>query len=157
STTGDAPPSTPGTEFTPARPVFSEQGNTAVAVRPTGRGRSPSPVVRVARRAAKSPRTARLRGIIGYRLPKAPLGAVRLCWFLLRGHARWIAKGWRWATHGDLRADARAARLVGDREARRAAQELIRADAAARWAKLGIAAHCITLAGLGLTVLGGIL
>jgi S-DNA-T family DNA segregation ATPase FtsK/SpoIIIE len=80
-----------------------------------------------------------------------------LCWFFLRGHARWITKGWRWATHGDLRSDARAARLIGDREARRAAQELIRADTAARWAKLGLAAYRVTLAGLLLTVVGGVL
>src|SRR5437764_8267068 len=43
-----------------------------------------------------------------------------------------------WATYADLRADARRARLAGDAEARRAAQELIRSDATARWAKLGI-------------------
>jgi DNA segregation ATPase FtsK/SpoIIIE, S-DNA-T family len=156
-TTADAPLSSPGAEFTPARPVFSDQGDTVVAVGAAGHGRSPSPVVRVARRVADSRRTARLRGVIGYRVRKAPSDTARLCWFFLRGHARWITKGWSWATHGDLRADARAARLIGDREARRAAQELIRADAAARWAKLGIATYRITLAGLGLTVLGGIL
>jgi S-DNA-T family DNA segregation ATPase FtsK/SpoIIIE len=49
-------------------------------------------------------------------------------------------------THGDLRADARAARLAGDPEARRAAQELIRADARARWAKLGLFLHRATSA-----------
>ena len=68
--------------------------------------------------------------------------------FFLRGHGRWIAKGWTWATHGHLRADARAAWLAGDSEARRAAQELIRADARARWAKIGIVAHRITVGGL---------
>lgn len=44
-------------------------------------------------------------------------------------------------TYGDLRADARAARIAGDAEVRRAAQELIRADARARWAKVGLFPH----------------
>ncbi len=74
-----------------------------------------------------------------YRARKAPRDLARLVWFLLRGHGRWIAKGWTWVTHGDLRADVRAARLAGDAQARREAQEAIRADAKARWAKLGIA------------------
>jgi DNA segregation ATPase FtsK/SpoIIIE, S-DNA-T family len=60
-------------------------------------------------------------------------------WFLLRGHGRWIAKGWTWVTHGDLRTDVRTARLAGDAQARRQAHDAIRADAKARWAKLGIA------------------
>jgi DNA segregation ATPase FtsK/SpoIIIE, S-DNA-T family len=101
--------------------------------------------------------TARLRAVVAYRVRTAPRDAARLCWFALRGHARWIAKGWTWATHGDLRADARAARLIGDRDARRAAQELIRADAAARWAKLGLALHRTALGGLLLAVLAGVL
>jgi DNA segregation ATPase FtsK/SpoIIIE, S-DNA-T family len=92
-----------------------------------------------------------------FRVRQAPRDAVRLCWFFLRGNARWIAKGWTWATHADLRADARAARLIGDRDARRTAQELIRADAAARWAKLGIAAHRVIVGGLLLTLLAGVL
>ncbi|MFI5592943.1 hypothetical protein ACIA5G_48385 [Amycolatopsis sp. NPDC051758] len=59
-------------------------------------------------------------------------------WFVLRGNWRWLVKFWNWATYADLRADARRARLAGDAEARRAAQELIRSDATARWARLGI-------------------
>jgi S-DNA-T family DNA segregation ATPase FtsK/SpoIIIE len=114
-------------------------------------------VVVLAREVAQSPWCTRLRAVAAYRVRKAPRDAARLCWFFLRGHARWIAKGWTWATHGDLRADARAARLIGDREARRAAQELIRADAAARWAKLGIAAHRIAVGGLLIVVLAGVL
>jgi DNA segregation ATPase FtsK/SpoIIIE, S-DNA-T family len=149
----DGSSSITSTVLTPTPPVlegklFRDQGgNAAVAARR----------VSLAWKVAHSPRAARLRGVLGYRMRKAPADAGRWCWFFLRGHARWIAKGWRWATHGDLRSDARAARLMGDREARRMAQELIRADAAARWAKLGIAAHRIALAGLLLTVLGGIL
>ena len=87
----------------------------------------------------ESERVARLRSVAVYRARKAPRDLARLVWFLLRGHGRWIAKGWTWATHGDLRADVRAARLGGDAQARREAQEAIRADARARWAKLGIA------------------
>ena len=82
---------------------------------------------------------------------------LRLGWFVLRGHSRWIAKGWTWVSHGHLRADARAAWLVGDSETRRKAQELIRADARARWAKLGIAAHRILAGGLLVMFLGGVL
>ncbi|WP_245589406.1 FtsK/SpoIIIE domain-containing protein [Amycolatopsis balhimycina] len=73
-----------------------------------------------------------------YRARKAPLDVARLVWFVLRGNWRWLVKFWMWATYADLRADARRARLAGDAEARRAAQELIRSDATARWAKLGI-------------------
>lgn len=76
---------------------------------------------------------------------------------MVRGHARWSVKGWSWATYADLRADARAARLVGDSETRRRAQELIRADAAARWAKLGIALYRGAIAGLLLALLAGVL
>jgi S-DNA-T family DNA segregation ATPase FtsK/SpoIIIE len=155
-------PHTPGAELTPAAPVLdgellSEHENTASAAWPSGHARLPDRVVSLARQAADSPRSAHIRAVIAYRLRNAPLDAARLCWFFLRGNARWIAKGWTWATHGDLRADARAARLIGDREARRAAQELIRADAAARWAKLGIAVHRIALGGLLIAFLGGIL
>ncbi|WP_378056060.1 hypothetical protein [Actinophytocola glycyrrhizae] len=49
-----------------------------------------------------------------------------------------MGKAWCWATYADLRADVRAARLAGDVDARRTAQELIRADAKARWARVGI-------------------
>jgi S-DNA-T family DNA segregation ATPase FtsK/SpoIIIE len=61
-----------------------------------------------------------------------------MAWFVLRGHWRWLVKAWSWATYADLRADVRAARLAGDVDARRTAQELIRADAKARWARVGI-------------------
>jgi DNA segregation ATPase FtsK/SpoIIIE, S-DNA-T family len=144
---------TTGAELTPAPPVldgelFSEEESAALLAR---RGRSRPRAV------ADSPWTARLTAVATYRVRAAPRDAARLCWFFLRGHARWIAKGWIWATHGDLRSDARAARLIGDRDARRAAQELIRADAAARWAKLGLALHRITLGGLLVAVLAGVL
>ena len=69
---------------------------------------------------------------------KLPLDVVRLLWFLVRGLWRWLVKFWSWATYADLRSDARRARMAGDSEARRAAQELIRSDATARWAKVGI-------------------
>ena len=81
----------------------------------------------------------RARSVAAYRARKAPADVLRLVWFVLRGMWRWLVKFWLWATYADLRADARAARLAGDSEARRAAQELIRSDATARWAKLGIA------------------
>lgn len=155
---GSAGPLVPatGAEVTPAPPVLdgellSDQENGAVAALLSRRDRSQPRVV------VDSPWTARLGAVVAYRVRVAPRDAARLCWFALRGHARWIAKGWRWATHGDLRADARAARLIGDREARRAAQELIRADAAARWAKLGIALHRGAVGGLLIAVLAGIL
>ncbi|MBB4683963.1 FtsK/SpoIIIE domain-containing protein [Amycolatopsis jiangsuensis] len=81
----------------------------------------------------------RARSIGTYRARKAPLDLSRLIWFVLRGNWRWLVKFWSWATYADLRADARRARLAGDGEARRTAQELIRSDATARWAKVGIA------------------
>ena len=114
-------------------------------------------VVMLARGVGTSPRVVQARAVVGYRLRKAPRDAVRLGWFVLRGHSRWIAKGWTWVSHGHLRADARAAWLAGDSETRRKAQELIRADARARWAKLGIAAHRILAGGLLVTFLGGVL
>lgn len=89
---------------------------------------------------------ARARSVAMYRTRQAPRDLGRLSWFGIRGHARWIGKAWTFVTHGDLRADARAARLAGDPEARRAAQELIRADARARWAKLGLFLHRATSA-----------
>src|SRR6476661_5255900 len=85
------------------------------------------------------PRTIQVKAIAAYRVRKAPRDVTRLCWFALRGHGRWITKAWTYTTHGDLRADARAARLAGDQEARRTAQETIRADSRARWAKVGLA------------------
>lgn len=83
----------------------------------------------------------RIRYVATYRVRQAPRDLSRLSWFAIRGHGRWIGKAWTFLTYGDLRADARAARIAGDPEARRAAQELIRADARARWAKLGIFLH----------------
>ncbi len=114
----------------------------------TSSDRSPRPVLRhvagectgyMVRRVRESEWVARLRSVAAYRARKAPRDLVRLVWFLLRGHGRWIAKGWTWATHGDLRTDVRAARLAGDAQARRQAHDAIRAHAKARWAKLGIA------------------
>lgn len=80
----------------------------------------------------------RARSVAAYRVRQLPRDLGRLSWFAMRGHARWFGKTWRFLTHGDLREDARAARMAGDPEARRAAQELIRVDARARWAKLGL-------------------
>ncbi|MCP3803890.1 FtsK/SpoIIIE domain-containing protein [Allokutzneria sp. A3M-2-11 16] len=92
-----------------------------------------------------------------YRVRKAPVDAVRLVWFTVRGVWRWTAKAWTWFTYGDLRADARTARVAGDAEARRQAQELIRADAQARWARLGLVlTRGLTTAAV-LAVLGGLL
>ena len=80
----------------------------------------------------------RLRSVVAYRLRKLPQDVMRLSWFVARGNWRWLLKAWSWATYADLRADVRKARVAGDREARRLAQELIRADAVARWARCGI-------------------
>jgi S-DNA-T family DNA segregation ATPase FtsK/SpoIIIE len=99
----------------------------------------------LARRVWRSGSVVRARSVAGYRVRKAPVDAARLGWFVLRGHWRWLVKLWTWATYADLRADARQARLTGDPVARRAAQELIRADATARWAKLGIALHRVAV------------
>ena len=103
----------------------------------------------VVRRVRESERVARLRSVAAYRVRKAPRDLARLVWFLLRGHGRWIAKGWTWVTHGDLRTDVRAARLAGDAQARREAQEAIRAEAKARWAKLGIGLRRMAISGAG--------
>ncbi|HEV3358182.1 MAG TPA: hypothetical protein VG247_15410 [Pseudonocardiaceae bacterium] len=92
----------------------------------------------IIRRVRESGRVARWRGLVAYRVRKFPVDIARLLWFLLRGHGRWIVKGWTWATYADLRGDVRQARIAGDAQARREAQETIRADAKARWAKLGI-------------------
>jgi S-DNA-T family DNA segregation ATPase FtsK/SpoIIIE len=83
----------------------------------------------------------RARSVLGYRTRKAPVDLVRLLWFVMRGHGRWIGKGWTYCTYGDLRADARTARLAGDAEARRKAQEMLRADSRARWSRLGMVAE----------------
>jgi S-DNA-T family DNA segregation ATPase FtsK/SpoIIIE len=87
----------------------------------------------------------RVRSLAAYRARKAPVDVARLVWFVLRGNWRWLVKFWNWATYADLRADARRARLAGDADARRAAQELIRSDATARWAKLGIAVRRLVI------------
>jgi S-DNA-T family DNA segregation ATPase FtsK/SpoIIIE len=99
-----------------------------------------------ARMVWRSGPVVRARSVAGYRARKVPLDVARLVWFVVRGNWRWLVKFWSWATYADLRSDARNARLVGDAEARRAAQELIRSDAKARWAKVGIALHRITIA-----------
>ncbi|MFJ8818362.1 FtsK/SpoIIIE domain-containing protein [Amycolatopsis thermoflava] len=94
-----------------------------------------------------APGTAHLRAVAAYRFRKLPRDFLRLAWFVLRGHGRWMAKAWTWATYGDLRADARAARVAGDSEARRQAQELIRADSKARWGRFAIVLHrCVVSA-----------
>ncbi|HEX2297704.1 MAG TPA: hypothetical protein VHH34_04160, partial [Pseudonocardiaceae bacterium] len=89
-------------------------------------------VVHVVRVVRESERTSQIKALTTYRVRKAPRDVIRLSWFALRGHARWVGKGWDWATFGDLRADARAARAARDPVARREAQELIRTAMAAR-------------------------
>jgi S-DNA-T family DNA segregation ATPase FtsK/SpoIIIE len=134
--------------------LLTEQDN------PAGVGQLAGVLARVlllARGVGTAPRVVQALAVVGYRLRKTPRDAARLGWFVLRGHSRWIAKGWTWVSHGHLRADARAAWLAGDSETRRKAQELIRADARARWAKLGIAAHRLLAGALLVTFLGGVL
>lgn len=123
--------------------------------------RRPVPVVRrvfvectgrLLGRVRESGRVARWRGLLAYRARKLPADVVRLLWFLLRGHGRWIVKAWTWATYADLRSDARRARMSGDAQARREAQETIRADAKARWAKLGIGLRRVLVGSAVLTV-----
>lgn len=80
----------------------------------------------------ESERTAQAKALTSYRARKAPRDVVRLGWFALRGHGRWIGKGWSWATFGDLRADAQAARIARDVAARREAQALLHTAWAAR-------------------------
>lgn len=87
----------------------------------------------------------RARSVAAYRLRKLPHDVVRLAWFVARGNWRWLVKAWSWVTYADLRSDARAARLAGDSEGRRRAQELIRSDAVARWARLGIVLRRIAI------------
>ncbi|UUV34547.1 FtsK/SpoIIIE domain-containing protein [Amycolatopsis roodepoortensis] len=98
------------------------------------------------RRVWQSAPVVRARSLAAYRVRQAPRDVVRLVWFVARGVWRWLLKFWQWATYADLRADARRARLAGDAEARRAAQELIRSDATARWAKVGIALRRLVIA-----------
>lgn len=99
----------------------------------------------MARRGWQSDPVLWARSVAAYRVRKLPQDVVRLVWFVLRGNWRWLVKFWSWATYADLRADARNARLAGDPEARRAAQELIRSDAKARWAKVGIVLHRVAV------------
>jgi S-DNA-T family DNA segregation ATPase FtsK/SpoIIIE len=101
----------------------------------------------------RSERTMRLRSVLAYRTRQAPRDLARLVWFVLRGHGRWMGKAWTFFTHGDLRADVRVARMAGDPEARRRAQELMRADSRARWARVGIV---IARAGTAVWVLGAL-
>ena len=94
-----------------------------------------------------------MRSAAGYRLRMLPRDLLRLLWFAIRGHGRWAVKAWTFFTYGDLRADARAARLASDAEARRDAQEAIRAQAKARWAKVGLVLHRTVIAALVMIVL----
>lgn len=86
----------------------------------------------------RSPEALRARSVIGYRVRKAPSDLTRLMWFAMRGHARWTQMAWTFFTYGDLRGDARTARVAGDAKARREAQERIRVDSRARWARVGM-------------------
>ena len=86
----------------------------------------------------RSDEALRARSVLGYRARAVPRDVGRLVWFAIRGHARWCGLAWRYFTHGDLRGDARSARVAGDAKARREAQEMIRADSRARWARLGM-------------------
>lgn len=108
-------------------------------------------------RAWRSSAVTRARSVAAYRVRSAPRDVVRLLWFVLRGHGRWVVKAWNWTTYGDLRADARAARLAGDPVARRAAQEAIRADARARWGRFAIAVHRMAVSAVVLGVLAVLL
>lgn len=111
------------------------------------------PVLTAVGTVLRSPEVARARSVLGYRARQAPRDAARLVWFALRGHARWVAMAWTFFTHGDLRADARAARLIGDAKARREAQEMIRADSRARWARAAMAVeHVGRAAGVSVAV-----
>jgi S-DNA-T family DNA segregation ATPase FtsK/SpoIIIE len=159
------PPPPPGpldAESEPAPQVLDgellpDDKNAGVIARQSGPEGLGTRMVMLVRRVTHAPQFTQLRAVAGYRLRQAPRDVARLSWFFLRGHGRWIAKGWTWATHGDLRADARAARLVGDQQARRTAQETIRADAHARWAKIGRVLHRTLAGGLLLAFLAGVL
>lgn len=117
--------------------TVTPQGESASVVRRAS-GRVINSAVTAGRVLVDLDAVVRARSVAAYRVRKAPRDLARLVWFLVRGIGRWTGKAWRWASYSDLRADARAARLAGDPQARRTAQELIRADARARWAKLGI-------------------
>ncbi|GLZ39682.1 FtsK/SpoIIIE domain-containing protein [Actinokineospora sp. NBRC 105648] len=142
--------------------ALPDDTGTPTRQRPT---RRPDSVVRVlvdiARgiggRVRRSEVVVRVRSVAAYRARKAPADLARLAWFVVRGTGRWAVKAWSWATYADLRADARAARSAGDTDARRTAQELIRADARARWARVGTAARRVVLAARVAGVLAGVL
>lgn len=157
------PPQDPlGTDREPISPVLDgellpDDENTALVARRSGPEGLCARVSVLVRGMAQTPQLTQLTAVAGYRLRHAPRDVARLGWFFLRGHGRWIAKGWTWATHGDLRADARAARLAGDQQARRTAQETLRTDAHARWTKIGRALHRTVVGGLLLTFLAGVL
>jgi hypothetical protein len=67
-------------------------------------------VARVVVAAWRAEHVVRVRSVLGYRVRKAPVDGLRLAWFVIRGHSRWIGKAWTFFTYADLRADARAAR-----------------------------------------------
>src|SRR5207302_8225071 len=50
--------------------------------------------VQVVRVIGTHERTTQLKTLAGYRARKAPQDAARLTWFAIRGHGRWIVKGW---------------------------------------------------------------
>jgi S-DNA-T family DNA segregation ATPase FtsK/SpoIIIE len=146
----------PAPQVLDGEPLPEDKKTGAIARRPGPAGLGARMVVLV-QRVTHSPQLTQSRAVAGYRLRQAPRDVARLGWFFLRGHGRWIANGWTWATHGDLRADVRAARLAGDQQARRTAQETIRADAQARWAKIGRVLHRTLAGGLLLAFLAGVL
>jgi S-DNA-T family DNA segregation ATPase FtsK/SpoIIIE len=154
-------PGTPTTEHTtgpsPVRTSIPFPVLEGEIVREHGVARLLARAVAWTRTVATSPQAAQLQAAAAYRARQAPHDLIRLVWFFLRGHARWALKGWCWITHGDLRADARAARLAGDSEARRAAQETIRADGHVRWARVGHATRLGLTGGLLTVFLAGVL
>ena len=99
----------------------------------------------------------RARSLAAYRLRKAPVDLVRLLWFVIRGNWRWARKAWAYLTYADLRADARAARLAGDVEGRRTAQELIRSDSRARWTRVAMATETTRRVATVVAVAGALL
>jgi DNA segregation ATPase FtsK/SpoIIIE, S-DNA-T family len=155
----DAP--TPTTEYTtgpaPVGTLIPFPVLEGEIVHQRGVARLRTRVMTWARAASTSPQAGQLKAVMAYRARQAPHDLLRLVWFFLRGHARWALKGWCWITHADLRADARAARVAGDSEGRRAAQEMIRADGHARWARVGHGARLGLTGGLLIAFLAGVL
>jgi S-DNA-T family DNA segregation ATPase FtsK/SpoIIIE len=107
--------------------------------------------------ACRADPVVRVRSLVAYRVRKAPVDVARLVWFVVRGNWRWARKAWSYLTYADLRADARAARLAGDVEARRRAQELIRSDSRARWTRLAMATETVRRLGTAVAVVGVLL